>query len=703
MAAVRFGALHLTSRHGCVQSEPWYDFRPWARTETEEDAMRKRTIGWVCGLVLAGGFPSAPEVRGGSIDDLIALDLEALNDVRVTLASRHPEPHLTAPAALYVIRREDLLRSGVTTIPDALRMVPGLQVAQMEANKWAITSRGFDSRFARYMLVQVDGRTVYTPLFSGVFWEMQDILFADVEQIEVVRGPGGALWGANAVNGIINIVTRRAKDTQGVWMEAGGGTEERAFAAVRVGVKAAPDTYVRVYAKGSERDAGEIPGETAAEDDWRNVQAGFRVDWEQGAHDHITLQGDTYDGSAGQRLLVPDFAGPYWLAERASFSGANLLLNWTHGTGAGGEWKLTAYVDQTRRSEFTFDEERLTWDADVQNRVVALPRQDLVWGLGYRATRDRLGLSPLQTFSDYTREDNLYSAFAQDTIRLTPECLSLILGSKVEHNDYTGWEFQPNVRLVCAPDKRQAWWAAVSRAVRTPSRAEHTMRLERLLSRPGMTFFGQDVLPLVVTGDDSYKSERAIACELGHRVQPVPSFALDATLFYNDYDRIQSLEAAGMEIPVPFVLRNKIEGHAYGAELAADWRPVDDWKLRAAYAYLNLNLRTDADSLDIFTVPTWENDVPHNQASLQSRMNLPAGFQFDQWLRYVDPVDVEGLPSYLELDLRLACRLTKAVELAVVGRNLLHSHHREYGPSFLLTTESTEVERSVYGRLTWQF
>ena len=664
--------------------------------------MREGTVRRVSGFMLASGLLAASAANAAPVDDLMALELEDLNGVRVTLASRYPEPQLTAPAALYVIRREDLLRSGVTTIPDALRMVPGLQVAQMDANKWAITSRGFNSRFARYMLVQIDGRSVYTPLFSGVFWEAQDVLFADVEQIEVIRGPGGALWGANAVNGIVNIVTRRAKDTQGVWVEAGGGTEERGFASVRVGVKAGPDTYVRVYAKGFERDAGEVPGGTA-EDDWRKIQAGFRVDWEQGARDSVTLQGDTYDGSAGQRLLVPDLAGPYWIGERASFSGANLLMRWEHGAGAGNEWKLTTFVDQTRRSEFTFDEERLTWDADFQHRIVNLPRQDLVWGAGYRDTSDRLGLSPVQSFSEYEREDRLYSAFAQDTVRLTPEALSLIVGSKLEHNDYTDWEAQPNLRLVYAPDKRHAYWAAVSRAVRTPSRAERTMRLERLLVRPGMTFFGRDALPLVVTGDDAYESERVIAYEIGHRAQPIPSFSLDVTAFCNDYDNIQSLEAAGMQIPVPFVLRNKIQGRAYGAEAAADWHPMDDWKLRAMYAYLYLNLQADDDSRDIFTVRTWEDDVPHNQASLQSRMNLPANLQFDQWLRYVDPVDVEDLPSYLELDLRLACRVSKNVELAVAGRNLLHNRHREYGPSFLLTTETTDVERSVYGKLTWQF
>jgi len=664
--------------------------------------MRKQEIRRACALIVTSWLAATTGVRATPMDDLIALELEDLNDVRVTLASRHPEPQLTAPAALYVINREDLLRSGVTTIPDALRMVPGLQVAQMEANKWAVTSRGFNGRFARHMLVQIDGRTVYTPLFSGVFWEAQDTLFADVEQIEVIRGPGGSLWGANAVNGIINIVTRRAKDTQGVWLETGSGTEERAFGAVRVGVKAGPDTYVRVYAKGFERDAGDVPGGNA-QDDWRKVQAGFRVDWEQGARNLITLQGDTYDASAGQRLLVPAFAGPYWLAERASFSGANLLTRWQHTGRAGNDWTLTAYVDQTRRSEFTFDEERLTWDADFQYRLANLPRQNLVWGAGCRGTRDRLGLSPVQSFSDYARQDRLYSAFAQDTVRLTPEALSLILGSKVEHNDYTGWEFQPNIRLVCAPDKRQSCWAAVSRAVRTPSRAEHTVRLERLLSRPGMTFFGQDVLPLVVTGDDTYESETVLACELGYRAQPIPAFALDLTAFCNRYDRIQSLEAAGTELPVPFMLRNKIQGRTYGAEAAADWHPVNAWKLRASYAYLYMDLWNDPDSLDIFTVPTWENDVPHSQASLQSRLNLPAGIQFDQWLRYVDPVEVEALPSYLELDLRIAWRLSKRVELALAGRNLLHTRHREYGPSFLLTTETTAVERSVYGKLTCQF
>lgn len=640
---------------------------------------------------------------GMPFDNLAELELEALGNVRVSLPSRHEEPLLTTPAAVYVISHEDLVRSGVTTLADALRMVPGLQVAQMEANKWAITSRGFDGRFARYMLVQMDGRSVYTPLFSGVFWEAQDVLLADVDRIEVVRGPGGAMWGANAVNGVVNIVTRSAKETQGLLVEAGGGTKERGFFGARVGEKAGPDTYVRVYVKGFERDSGDADGLPGA-DDWRAVQAGFRMDCEHGRGDCLTLSGDTYAGTAGQRLSVPDnSAGTRTFDDEAAYSGGNLLLRWRLRTGGNSDFTLSSYMDETRRSEYAFDESRRTWDVDMQQHVRNLGRHELLWGAGYRGTRDRLPPTPLQSFSQESRQDALYSAFAQDTIALWPKRVNLTAGSKVEHNDYSGWEIQPNIRIAYTPSVRQTWWGAVSRAVRTPSRAEDTIRLNCLLQRPNMTFMGQPQLPALFVADGEFGSETVTAFELGHRLQPFDALSVDVTAFYNSYRDLQSVEPVAVTVPVRFVLRNNLEGEAFGAEAAVRWRARPWWKLQVSYAYMDLHLSTDPASNDIFTEKTYEDDVPHHQGSLLSRWNLPGGVQVDGWLRYVDPISIEAIPSYLEMDLRAACPIGRNMELVVAGRNLLHDRHTEYGPSFVITTETTDVERSVYAKLVYRF
>lgn len=644
-----------------------------------------------------------PAARGVPFDSLTELELETLCNVRVSLPSRHEEPLLTTPAAVYVISHEDIARSGVTTLPDALRMVPGLQVAQMEANKWAVTSRGFDGRFARYMLVQIDGRTVYTPLFSGVFWEAQNVLLEDVDRIEVVRGPGGAMWGANAVNGVVNIVTRSAKETQGLYLEVGGGTEERGFFGARVGEKAGPDTYVRVYVKGFDRDAAEVDGRSGV-DDWRALQAGFRLDSEHGRGECFTLSGDTYAGNAGQRLSVPDAdSGARAFEDEASFSGGNMLMRWRLRTGRSGEFTLSSYVDEARRSEFAFDETRHTWDVDMQHRVRGPGMHDLLWGVGYRGTRDLLPPTPLQSYSDESRQDALYSAFAQDTMVLLPDRLSLTAGSKVEHNDYSGWEVQPNARVAYTPGPRQTWWAAVSRAVRPPSRAESTIRLNCLLQRPNMTFMEQSALPAQFVADGEFGSESVTAFEVGHRLQPLDTLSMDVAVFYNSYRDLQSVEPVSVTVPVQFVLRNKLQGEAFGAEAAVRWRALPWWKLQASYTYLDLHLSTAPSSNDIFTEQTYEGDVPHHQASLLSRWNMPGGVQLDAWLRYVDPIPIEAIPSYLEMDVRAAVPLGNNMELSVVGRNLLHDDHTEYGPSFLIATETTDVERSVYAKLTYRF
>jgi iron complex outermembrane receptor protein len=317
--------------------------------------------------------------------------------------------------------------------------------------------------------------------------------------------------------------------------------------------------------------------------------------------------------------------------------------------------------------------------------------------------RDHLPPTAVQSHSSESRQDALYSAFAQDTVTLWPERLTLVAGSKVERNDYSGWEVQPGIRAIVTPSARQTWWCSVSRAVRTPSRAEGTVRLNCMLQRPNMTFMGQPHLPAEFVADGGFGPESVIAYELGHRMQVLGNLTADLATFYNSYRDLQTLEPVAGTFPVRFVLRNNLRGEAFGAEATARWLPFAWWKLQVSYAYMDLHLSTAAGSGDIFTERTYEEDVPHHQASLMSRWNLPAGVQVDGWLRYVDPITIESISGYIEMDLRAACPIGRNVELSVAARNILHDSHVEYGPSFMLATETTEVERSVYAKLTCRF
>lgn len=671
---------------------------------TSKRSMHQRAI---CASVEAGfGLALALAPAAGAGDSpyayLTQMDLRDLTNITVTIASRKAETLQATPAAVSVVTGETLRRTGATTVADALRLVPGLQVARMEANKWAITSRGFNGRYARHMLVQVDGRTVYNPLMSGVFWEVQDPLLTDIARIEVVRGPGGTMWGANAVNGVVNIVSKPAAETLGTEITTGIGTEERAFGSIRYGAHVADTLDYRVYLKAFERDAGAV-GDADGHDDWRQARGGGRVDWTPGAADTLTLAGDTYAGRARQLLLLPDAAGFLPVPETVEMRGNNLRLRWQHDVSAASDWILQSYYDYTERDEVTYGERRHTADLDFQHRFPLHKRHELLWGFGYRWTGDRLRASETQWYTDDRHSDVTLSAFVQDEIALVEDRLKATLGSKLEHNDYTGYEPQPNARLAFTPHAALTTWAAYAHAVRTPSRVERSMRLLRTLQRPGMTFFGQPTLPAMIMGDAAFGAERLNAYELGQRVQALENLAFDLAAFYNAYYDVQSVEPQAETLPAPFALRNGINGTAYGFEGVARWQPLAWWTLRGAYTVMTLDLQPDPGSADIFTEETFEEDIPLHQASLLSCLNLPGHTELNLWLRYVDEIPIEALDAYLELDASLTWFATRRLEFAVVGQNLLNGSHYEYGPSFLLTTQSTEVERGVYGRMTLRF
>lgn len=626
--------------------------------------------------------------------DLTELSLEELMNVEVTSVSRKPEKRSEAPDAIYVITEEDIRRSGVTTIPDALRLAPGVQVARIDANKWAVGIRGFASRLSRSVLVLIDGRSVYTPLFAGTYWEVQDTLLEDIERIEVIRGPGGTLWGANAVNGIINIITKHAKDTQGLFATAGGGNEERVFGGVRYGGKVGEHLYYRAYAKGFDRDGGRNP-DGPSYDGWHMTRQGFRADWDATPNDAFRLHGDVYDGDAGQRAVVTtQLREPFnrTITKDADLSGGNVVASWSHTFSERSDLALSFYFDNTFRREPTFSERRNTYDLDFQHRIRLARYDELIWGLGYRRTADRTRSIPTIVIDPRSRADDLYSAFVQNEIRFLDDEIRFTLGSKFEHNAYSGFEVQPSGRIAWVPNTRHMVWAGIARAVRTPSRIEDDLELTVFVPAANTLFR--------VIGDGHFNSEKVTAYEAGYRVQPLQPLFLDVAAFYNQYDDLESAEpgapfqeADADRTIVPFFLRNRLHGATYGAELSADAEVVSWWRLHGVYSLLFVDLTPDPGSRDTMTEAV-EDQSPHHQITARSTMNLPYEADFDAVLRYVDDIALPGVGSYVTFDLRLAKRLRPNLELSVVGLNLAQNHHREF-------SGGTEVERSIYGQVRW--
>ncbi|MEO5804297.1 MAG: TonB-dependent receptor [Verrucomicrobiota bacterium] len=634
-----------------------------------------------CALALVfsttNSFALETNILEASPSQLKKLSLEDLMQLDVTSVSRRPEPYRQAPAAIQVITQEDIRRSGVTSIPEALRLANNLQVAQVDARNWAITARGFNGTTANKLLVLIDGRSVYTPLFSGVFWDVQDYLLEDLERIEVISGPGATLFGANAVNGVINIISKSAKDTQGVLLTGGGGTELRGFGGVRYGGMLASNVSYRVYGKYFNRDDSVFPGGENGHDDWRMGQGGFRLDWDASEQNVLTFQGDIYDGTADQ-LRNGDL----------SMSGGNLLSRWSHTFSDESDMSLQFYYDRThRRIPGTFAENLDTYDVDFDHRFALGNRNQIIWGVGYRFTRNKVQNSPALAFLPPRLDRHLFTAFIQDEIMLR-ENLFLTLGTKLEQNDYSGFEIQPSVRLSWNVATNHFVWTAVSRAVRTPSRIDRHL----FVPPPPSTNF-------VLAGGD-FDSESVIAYELGYRVQPHPKVSASISTFFNDYDDLRSVRTN----PPPRVIANDVVGETYGVELDATYQVLDWWRLRAGYTWLKGNLREKDGRNDLNNAGT-ETADPEHQISLQSLMSLPGNVELDGQFRWVDELNFvsngqrDHVPSYFSLDLRLGWHPTENLEFSIVGQNLLDSQHPEFGP----TRTRHEIERSVYGKVTWRF
>ena len=677
-------------------------------------SIRERLPAFLCQCalsVLLAGTARPEETPNGSVSDLAKMSLEDLSNIRVSSVSKHNERMAEAPAAIFVITGDDIRRSGMTTIPEALRLAPGVDVARLDSHNWAISARGFNNLYANKLLVVMDGRSVYTPLFSGVYWDMQDTLMEDIDRIEVIRGPGATMWGANAVDGVINIITKSAKETQGGLITAGYGTEEQGFGAVRYGGKLSDEAFFRVYAKYFNRDESALATGEKNNDAWQNWRGGFRVDWEPSIENLFTLQGDLFYGEEKQTyFLFTPAPGVEALASKIYLHGGNALGRWTHSFSAESELKLQAYYDHTTRGVGWFNEDRDSGDVELQYRVPLGERQNIEVGAGYRYSYSyNLRSNFTLSFFPLDRQTHIFNTFIQDEITLVRDRLRLTLGSKFEHNDYSGWELQPSGRLLWTPHDKHSIWASVSRAVRTPSRVDVDSRIVTGIFAAGAPPFGAP-LPAVTTidGTAAFESEVLIAYELGYRVQAARTLSLDLALFYNDYRHLRTFElgatdasAAPAYLRFPFYFGNGLSGQTYGGELAANLDVAEWWHWRAAYSYLQMQLHKNPGSTD--TTQAAEDGLsPHHQISFRSLMDLPWKLQLDTTVRYVDSLPTANIRSYVGLDMRLGWRPRQNLEFSIVGQNILDNQHREFSPS-VIRTPAAEIERAVYGKVTWGF
>jgi iron complex outermembrane receptor protein len=660
-----------------------------------------------CGTLLLAGTATfaaaAASDSEDSIEYLKSLKIEDLLQAEITSVSKKPEKLADAAAAVFVITAEDIERAGARSIPEALRMAPGLQVAQLSANKWVVSARGFGDLFSNKLLVMIDGRSVYTPLFSGVFWDIQDTLMEDIDRIEVIRGPGATLWGANAVNGVINIITKSAEQTRGTLVTAATGTRAPLAAGARVGDRIGDKGSYRLYAKADVQDGFVQPGGDDAHDGWEKLQSGFRADVAAGSSSSLTLQGDVYKGEEELTYSFPGLLSPEESRVDAKYWGGNLLTRWEMERSADTLISLQAYYDYSNIDAVIPLENRHTFDLDFQYRTMPTSFQEVIWGLGYRRSSDDIGSTDILSFNPESKSLNLYNVFLQDEIALVKDSWWLTLGSKLEHNDYSGLEVQPTIRLRWKPEERQTVWAAISRAVRTSSRADHDLLVH---TSEGADEFGNRYRTAIF-GRKDVQPEELVAYELGHRWSPVAELSVDTALFYNEYENLHSLDmgssfvqadARSPYLVIPLYFGNGLSAQTHGLEILVTWQPVDFWKLACGYSYIQASFSGGPETV-------WSNqqfdedDFPEHQFQLRSWLDLPANWSLDSELYYVDDLTGKGVDGYIRLDLRLGWQVDENLKLSLSGENLTDSAKMEYPTGNSIV--GSEVPRQFFVKLTW--
>lgn len=646
----------------------------------------------------AAGPVGVRELTRLSLDDFAALELN------VSSVAKQAQPLSEAAAAVFVITAEDIRRSGATSIAEALRMAPGIQVAAIDANKYAISSRGFNGRFSNKLLVLIDGRTVYSSLFSGVNWDTQQLPLANVDRIEIIRGPGAALWGSNAVNGVINILTRDSTETVGDYFSARIGNDDANGIDLRHGGDLGSIGHYRLFASGTQAGPGEPLDDRPVHDRYHLGQGGFRADLRPSSGTHWTLQGELRSGTAEQRLTRPQLLPPYAFTTdtEVHLHSHNLLARWNKTFNNGDTLSAQGYFDRVDRNQRGGLHQRFrTFDFELQHGSRPWEGHRLLWGLGYRRIDDALENDPFLRFRPERRITEYFDVFVQDRVDLIPDRLTLTAGTRLEHNPYSGFNLQPNLRLLWKTTHRSVIWAAVSRALRIPSRLTDVELNTRTIPAPVP-------VQVVILGSHDTEAEELLAYELGYRFLPGAGLNVDLALFHHRYDRLRSLEPRGPLRPAdttpssviqPVVSDNLLHGRSHGAELVVGWQTRADLRFDLAYSFLEVDLERRANSRDTNSL-TNEDENPRHQLSLRAHHDLGARLELDTWVRFEDVLPAQQRPAYWDLDLRLAWQASPSTRFTLVGQNLLDEARAEIKPE-IIEVDSTQVRRTVYLQMEW--
>lgn len=653
-------------------------------------------------------FPAS--VVAGEMDELLEMNIQQLMqlDVGVTSANKHPQKLHEAASAVYVVTQEEIRRTGAATLMEALRVVPGLTVSQINQSQYAISARGFNRQFgSNKLLVLMDGRVIYSPSFSGVDWTRQDTVMEDIDRIEVIRGPGAALWGSNAVDGVINIITKSSRETAGVLASGGAGRVENGFGSLRFGGDVQKDFTYRVYGKYRDNGPGENETGAGGHDQRRLGQGGFRSDWQATSRDQFTFQGDFYeiDAQTDSPTRFSSFNPPVNQPFLAStfYTGNNFIGRWNRTLEDDSSFAIQAYYDRTRiESSFPTDSIINQADLESQYNFRIGSAQQLSAGFNYRYVD--LYSAPRFDLRPANRSTELFGFFIHDEIALVPKTWNLILGAKIEHNVFTGFEFQPNSRTIWSPVENHSLWASVGRAVRLPNPSEDNLSYDatgRVLSTTG--------LPLLVRmlGNNNIKAEKLLAYELGYRGNLLPGLSFDIAGYLNKYDDLIELvsqtpflevSAGSPQLIAPLVFQNALKGEAYGFELSSEWRPVRFWRLLAGYTWAKVDLREKMPAVIPGGISA--EDDPHHLMSLRSYLDLPRNFEFDSMVYYTGENKNRELVPYTRLDLRLGWKPAKPLELSLVGQHLLQDRHAEFSTQ---SDQRTQMPRSFMAKATLRF
>jgi iron complex outermembrane receptor protein len=619
------------------------------------------------------------------------LTLEQLGNVEVTTVSKEPEEVWKAAAAVFVLTSEDIRRSGATSIPDVLRLVPGVEVARIDSDQWAVGIRGSETNFSKGVLVLIDGRSVYTPLYAGVYWDVQDVVLEDIDRIEVVRGPGATVWGPNSADGVINIITKKASDTQGILASALGGNVDHVMAEAQYGGTIEDGVSYRAYGKGFARGPEYHPTGNNF-DAWHQERGGFRVDWDPNARTNYMLEGDVYGGTA------PAETGP--LSFVNVVSGGDVVGRWRHTFENGSDIYLEAYFDRTVRSGPLYGETRNTIDIDFLHRLKIADRHQFTYGFGLHWSPNRfIPKTPIVNVVPNVDTDYIHTGFVQDEIHFMNDKLSLIAGAKLEDNNYSGFDIQPTLRGLWNPTPHQSFWAAVTRAVTTPSRIEEDFRLS------GGEVSSSPPIYLLVSGNPNFKSETVLGYEGGYRQLLTPRLYVDLDVFHGDYDNLQSFgEPTLIGNTLTIFYENAIAGQTNGVEIAPSWTLKPWWKLSGSYSFVGIDFHANAPGSNISStgsVSTYEGSSPAHQVKVQSSFNVGKRFEFDPEYFYVSALPAQNVHAYQTMNARVQCSIHKNWSISVVGQNLFQPYHFEWG-----TGDPTEsligVRRAGYAQITWE-